>query len=214
MKPRIAPLPNGPYYLINNTDPVKVDQLQDDRGVALSTVAGIALCRCGHSKNKPFCDGTHSVIGFSSNTDAPKANDKRKDYVGSKITIHDNRAICAHAKECIKNSAVFNSESRPWINPDGATVESIIQTVKGCPSGALSYSIDGVEHRDQERAPMVTVAKDGPYVITGGIELVGDIHFGEGASREHYTLCRCGASGNKPFCDGSHLDIGFRDGKS
>ncbi len=214
MKPRIVPLPNGPYYLINNPAPVKVQNLQNAKGESLSTVTGVAWCRCGHSKNKPFCDGTHSVIGFSSKLGSgPNTKDKRKTYVGSKIAIHDNRAVCAHAKECIKNHEVFNDKGRPWINPDGAAVESIIQTVNACPSGALSYSIDGTEYRDQDRAPMVTVAKDGPYVITGGVELLGDgIKFGEGASKEHYALCRCGASGNKPFCDGSHLEIGFGDG--
>jgi len=78
------------------------------------------------------------------------------------------------------------------------------------PSGALSYSVEGVERRDQEREPAVTVTDDGPYAITGGIELLG-VTLGEGASKEHYTLCRCGASRNKPFCDGSHWQIGFRD---
>jgi CDGSH-type Zn-finger protein len=57
---------------------------------------------------------------------------------------------------------------------------------------------------------MVTVADNGPYRITGGIELTG-VKQGEGASSEHYTLCRCGASRNKPFCDGSHWDVAFRD---
>jgi hypothetical protein len=66
--------------------------------------------------------------------------------------------------------------------------------VRKFPSGALSYSVDGVEHRDQDREPMLTVSKDGPYIITGGIELVGGSQFGEGASKEHYTLCRFGAS--------------------
>jgi CDGSH-type Zn-finger protein len=65
---------------------------------------------------------------------------------------------------------------------------------------------------------MVTVSKDGPYLITGGIELIGGdanntIQFGEGASKEHYTLCRCGASNNKPFCDGMHKVINFKDDK-
>lgn len=77
-----------------------------------------------------------------------------------------------------------------------------------CPSGALSLSIDGVEARDHEAKPAVTALRNGPYAVTGGIELVG-VEFGEGASKEHYTLCRCGASKNKPFCDGSHWKIGF-----
>jgi CDGSH-type Zn-finger protein len=211
MKPKILPLPNGPYYLINDSTPTRVPNLQGNNGEPLSTVVGIALCRCGQSKNKPFCDGTHSTVGFSSknnDNDQPVVN-KRKSYVGSKITVHDNRAVCAHAKECVKNRLAFDLSARPWINPDKDTVESIIETVKSCPSGALSYSIGGVEYRDQTREPMVTVSKNGPYVITGGVELMGDSVFGEGASLEHYTLCRCGASKNKPFCDGTHFEVNF-----
>jgi hypothetical protein len=104
-------------------------------------------------------------------------------------------------------------DARPWINPDAEESEQIIKIIEKCPSGALSYSIDGIEYRDQnERKPMVTVLKDGPYAITGGIDLIGnDIQFAEGFSKEHYTLCRCGASNNKPFCDGTHRTISFKD---
>jgi CDGSH-type Zn-finger protein len=59
---------------------------------------------------------------------------------------------------------------------------------------------------------MITVLRDGPYFITGGIGLIGDnTQIAEGASKEHYTLCRCGASNNKPFCDGTHTQINFKD---
>ena len=109
-----------------------------------------------------------------------------------------------------RTKAVFRMRQEPWIDPDGTSVEEIIETIKKCPSGALSYSIDDVEHLDKDRAPMVTVTNDGPYSVTGGIELIG-VPFGEGASTEHYTLCRCGASKNKPFCDGSHWGVGFKD---
>jgi hypothetical protein len=105
---------------------------------------------------------------------------------------------------------VFRIEGKPWIDPDGAGVEAIVETIEKCPSGALSYSIDGIEYRHREREPMVNITDDGPYAVTGAIELIG-VTFGEGASKEHYTLCRCGASKNKPFCDGSHWSIGFRD---
>ncbi|HKG30679.1 MAG TPA: (4Fe-4S)-binding protein [Nitrososphaeraceae archaeon] len=144
--------------------------------------------------------------------------DKRKNYVGKEITIHDNRKICSHAAECVSHlQSVFNLNARPWINPDAAKIEEIINTIRKCPSGALSYSIDGIEYIDQnERKPMVTASKDGPYLITGGIDLIGDnnIQFAEGSSIEHYTLCRCGASNNKPFCDGMHRTINFKDGKN
>lgn len=94
-------------------------------------------------------------------------------------------------------------------------MESIIETIRKCPSGALSYSVDGIEHRDEEDAkPIVIVQKNGPYLIRGEIELVGVNDWAEGASKEHYTLCRCGASNNKPSCDGSHLQIRFKDDKN
>jgi CDGSH-type Zn-finger protein len=223
LKPRIVPLRNGPYYLINDPNPKVVYNLQDFKGEALSTIVGIALCRCGSSKNKPFCDGTHSVVGFSSANKVVEENedkkitikDKRRDYAGKKIVVHDNRKICSHAAECVKNlPSVFRLNSRPWINPEGSNVNDLIDTIRKCPSGALSYSIDGVEHRDpvEHRDATITVLKNGPYHITGGIELIGDdIQFGEGASKEHYTLCRCGASENKPFCDGQHNKINFKD---
>lgn len=225
MKPKILPLPNGPYYLINDMQPKVVYNLQNFKGEPLSTTVGIALCRCGASKNKPFCDGTHNVIGFSSanrtldeNDDTKKTaiKDKRRDYPGKEITVHDNRKICSHAAECVNNlSSVFKLGSRPWINPDASKMNDIVDVVRRCPSGALSYSIDGVEYRDPEeqRNPIVTVLKNGPYHITGGIELIGEnIQFGEGASKEHYTLCRCGASENKPFCDGAHKSSKFNAG--
>ena len=224
VKPKILPLPNGPYYLINDMQPKVVYNLQNFKGEPLSTTVGIALCRCGASKNKPFCDGTHNVIRFSSanktleNDDIKKIviKDKRRDYPGKEITVHDNRKICSHAAECVNNlSSVFKLGSRPWINPDASKMNDIIDVVRRCPSGALSYSIDGVEYRDSEeqRNPTVTVLKNGPYHITGGIEIIGEnIQFGEGASKEHYTLCRCGASENKPFCDGAHKSSNFNDG--
>lgn len=204
--------------------PKVVYNLQNFKGEPLSTTVGIALCRCGASKNKPFCDGTHNVIRFSSanktleNDDIKKIviKDKRRDYPGKEVTVHDNRKICSHAAECVNNlSSVFKLGSRPWINPDASKMNDIVEVVRRCPSGALSYSIDGVEYRDPEeqRNPTVTVLKNGPYHITGGIELIGDnIQFGEGASKEHYTLCRCGASKNKPFCDGAHKSSNFNDG--
>jgi uncharacterized Fe-S cluster protein YjdI len=156
--------------LLNDMKPKIVENLQNSKGELLSTVSGVALCRCGASKNKPFCDGTHATIGFSSENKGAENDcsnsgekkvirDKRKDYVGKKITVHDNRRICSHAAECVNNlPSVFKLNSRPWIDPDAARVEEIVDTIRKCASGALSYSIDGIEYRDQnDRNPMVTV---------------------------------------------------------
>ena len=213
-KPKILCLPNGPYYLLNDRKMHVVDNLQNSKGEKLSNIHGIALCRCGGSKNKPFCDGTHGINGFKSEKLTDGSKNKRERYACEKVTVNDNRGICAHSGVCTNNLAkVFRSKTEPWIDADGATVEEIIKTVKQCPSGALSYSIDDVEYKDQDREPMLTVSKDGPYHITGGIELI-DESFGAGASKEHYTLCRCGGSKNKPFCDGTHWYIKFKDEKN
>jgi CDGSH-type Zn-finger protein len=209
--PKIACLPDGPYYLLNDPEPAPVPNLRRSSGDACVTARGVALCRCGGSKNKPFCDGTHGKIGFSDRKISDGGKDRRERYAGKAITIFDNRGICAHAGYCTDGlKSVFRLHDEPWIDPDGAAVREIVETIRKCPSGALSYAIDGVEAQPPQRAPMVTVTDNGPYAVTGGIELIG-VKFGEGASTEHYTLCRCGASKNKPFCDGSHWDAGFRD---
>jgi len=211
MKPRIGCSPNGPYRLVSDPTPQPVGTLQSHTGSGYKTPVGVSLCRCGGSKNKPFCDGTHSSIGFSSANTADASRNRRETYAGKRITIFDNRALCAHAGVCTdKLKTVFLYGKEPWIDADGAAVEDIISTIGKCPSGALSYAIDGVEGTLPKREQMVTVTDNGPYAVTGGIELM-NTPFGEGASKERYTLCRFGASKNKPFCDGSHWAAGFKD---
>ena len=207
-KPSISPSPNGPYVVKD------LETLQNSKGEQLETQPTVALCRCGGSKKKPFCDNTHAKIGFSDEKVDGRTEDRRDDYAGQAITIHDNRGICAHAGLCSDGlSAVFQLEHEPWIDPDAAQPEEIIAIVKSCPSGALSYSVEGEELGDQAREPAVTVSQNGPYLVTGGPELV-DVDRGEGVSKEHFALCRCGASKNKPFCDGSHWSIRFEDEKN
>lgn len=213
-KPKIACLPNGPYYLLNDLTPKIIPNIESSTGEPRSTVTGVALCRCGGSANKPFCDGTHGKNGFTDEKKTDGQLNRRDNYGGKQITIHDNRAICAHAGRCTDGlSSVFKLKQEPWIDPDGATAEKIIETINRCPSGALSYSVDDVENKGSERQPKVTVTRNGPYAVTGGIELL-DTTIGEGASKEHYTLCRCGGSKNKPFCDGTHWHIGFKDDRN
>lgn len=201
--PRIMCVEDGPYLVKD------LKGLFDHRGKRLAPGGSIALCRCGGSSNKPFCDGTHGRIGFSGQKAPDRVPDRRDDYQGQSVTIHDNRGQCAHAGICTDElKAVWRMSEEPWIDPDGADVAAIIAVVKKCPSGALSYTIDGEEHLDLEQAPEVHVVKGGPYRVVGGVELK-NVEWGEGVSREHYNLCRCGASKNKPFCDGSHWNVEF-----
>lgn len=199
---------NGPYLV------KEFGNLRNSKGERLATEATFALCRCGGSATKPFCDATHKKNGFSGARVADGSNDKLDSYRGRGITIHDNRSICAHAAHCTDSlAAVFKYGSEPWIDPNGAAAGAIVEAIRKCPSGALSFSIEGAAPAPEAREPAITVTKDGPYAIVGGVELIG-AHATVGVSGEHYTLCRCGASKNKPFCDGSHSDIGFRDEKN
>ena len=170
--------------------------------------------RCGSSSNKPFCDSTHLSIGFNGDKDPSRVPDKLDTYKGKDITIHDNRGVCSHAGFCTDNSPkVFRMKQEPWIDPDAEDADKTANTICMCPSGALSYTRDGVLHKDQDREPSVTVSKDGPYRVVGGVRF--EVSNGnDPESKEHYTLCRCGASKNKPFCSGAHWHIKFKDPKN
>ncbi|MDX8386264.1 MAG: CDGSH iron-sulfur domain-containing protein [Gallionella sp.] len=206
-KSRITPTPDGPYMV------EALKNFANQKG-PIETSEKMALCRCGGSANKPFCDGTHAKIGFSSAKLEGRIENKRDNYQGKKIAIHDNRGICAHAGRCTDGLAsVFHLNEEPWIHPDNATAEEIINTIQKCPSGALSYTVDGVEHRNRDGEPTIFVAPNGPYVVSGCPDLIGTDR-GEGASDEHFTMCRCGGSKNKPFCDGSHWYNNFTDDKN
>jgi len=206
-KPRLTPLTDGPYKVEG------LEKLTDSRGRPIPVKKTFLLCRCGGSKTKPFCDGTHARIGFTSRRPEKQAakEPKRRDYPGAHLTIHDIRCICSHAEYCTRCSPqVFRRDKFPWIDPDGEEPGKVIKTIKMCPSGALSYSVDGVEHRDLDAEPEIYIESNGPYCVRGGVELVG-YSLEKAASHEHYTLCRCGQSRNLPRCDGSHHKAGFSD---
>lgn len=202
---KIDVLDDGPLIVDN------LETLTNSQGKNLEIDEKIALCRCGYSKNKPFCDGSHKSAGFTGRRESNASLTKERAYEGKEITVHDNRAICCHAGECVTGlNSVFDINTNPWINPDNAAVEEVIEVVKKCPSGALSYTVDELHTRDFDASPAINIAKDGPYNVSGkiSINVEDDI---QPPSKEHYSLCRCGASKNKPYCDGSHNDIKFKD---
>ena len=204
---------DGPYLVTN------AESLCDHLGLPVPTTPQMALCRCGESKNKPFCDGSHAWVRFSDAKDPKRVADRRDSYVGQQITISDNRGICAHSGFCTDRLAsVFHVDAEPFVTPSGGRMDEIIRAVRACPSGALSIALDGEElrdHVDVSRPPNIEVSKDGPYRVTGGIPLVDADGNPEprvgGASTEHYSLCRCGHSQNKPFCSGMHWYVDFHD---
>jgi CDGSH-type Zn-finger protein len=201
----ITPTPNGPYRVTG------LETLEGLYGAPSHPVQKAAsLCRCGGSRNKPFCDGTHRTNGFSDAKDPGRVPDKREDHVAESITIHDNRGICAHAGRCTDGlKEVFRLREEPWIHAEAATAQRIAATIESCPSGALSYSMGGTEHRDGSPDPHVGYVPNGPYVVRGGGAELRDVGWGEGASTRRFALCRCGKSQNKPFCSGAHWNHRF-----
>ena len=170
----------------------------------------IALCRCGASENKPFCDGAHSKIGFTGAKERTETYDT-KTFEGKEFAVIDNIGVCSHAGACVNGapSAFFKWDGDERISePDKEEKQKVIDTIRQCPSGSLAYMIDGKLQDEFFSEPEIFVSKDGPLHVRGGIELNDDE---KPASKNHYTLCRCGASKNKPYCDGAHKEAGFKD---
>jgi len=209
---------NGPYLVTN------VPAVRTPLGDRLTAPPQLALCRCGASSIKPFCNATCSRNGFTDDKDPDRVPDRRDTYPGQQLTIFDNRGICQHSGFCTDRSpTAFRTGQEPFVAPSGARMDELVRAVRDCPSGALSLAFDGKEdagarsladwHGRREAAIQIT--QDGPYRVAGGVPLVDaagtDVPRAEGSSREHYALCRCGHSQNKPFCSGMHWYVGFRD---
>jgi CDGSH-type Zn-finger protein/truncated hemoglobin YjbI len=204
----------GPYLVTN------ADSMTSWLGEPLPVRPQMALCRCGASATKPFCDGAHAKNGFTGAKSPTRVPDRRDAYPGQQITVLDNRGICAHSGFCTDRlPTVFRQGEEPFVAPSGGRMDEIVRAVRACPSGALSFAVDGREAREQVdqtgRPPSIEVSKNGPYRITGAIPLTGADGEPEtrntGSSTEHYSLCRCGQSQNKPFCSGMHWYVDFQD---
>ncbi len=198
---RIELRPDGPLLVSH------LKRLTNERGEEIETKETIALCRCGGSSNKPFCDGTHKRIDFSSVRETERPLDRYRAYEGEGVTVEDNRTICAHAKHCISDlPEVFQREGRPWIQPDGVNSEEIVALTHKCPSGALVALVGGERRDESDPSEEIVIAEDGPYNVHGEITLQVDDDL-QPPVRHRFALCRCGASKNKPYCDGSHLEL-------
>ena len=137
----------------------------------------------------------------------------RKTYTHAGITVVWQPALCIHSRNCFHGlPGVFDPNRRPWIDPTAADAQAIVAQVARCPSGALSIETTGTATAAPEpAAPAVTieVLPDGPLLVQGAVALKRTD--GTTETREDgMALCRCGASKNKPFCDGSHRAIGFK----
>lgn len=173
------------------------------------------LCRCGQSRNKPFCDESHRRVGFDGTETAsyaPHASNARA-YPGPEMMLSDNVPLCALARFCHPNGEVWNLVA----HDDAQSKGHLIEQVGECPSGrlVLHERASGAQI-EPDYPPSIGLVQDpaagcsGPLWVRGGVTIVSS----EGRAyevRNRVTLCRCGGSSNKPFCDGTHARIGFRD---
>lgn len=139
-------------------------------------------------------------------------SEKIKEYKSKDITVIWKPETCIHSEKCWRGlPEVFDPKSRPWVNVEGAIDEKIKEQVNKCPSGALSYKLnnEAMEESEIDDEQIVEVAKDGPLMVYGNIKVKN--HDGTETVKHRVTaFCRCGASQNKPFCDGSHKKIEFK----
>jgi uncharacterized Fe-S cluster protein YjdI/CDGSH-type Zn-finger protein len=133
----------------------------------------------------------------------------RKVYRGRDVEVSFDLDLCVHIGECLRgHHGVFKLERRPWVLPDEADADLVAAIVERCPSGALQYRrIDGGPSESHQGTNVIPI-RNGPLFVTGSIE----VHHEDGTVEilPRATLCRCGFSKNKPFCDNEHLAMNFR----
>jgi CDGSH-type Zn-finger protein len=222
-EPIVFVIQNGPYVVRGGVG-LKIQSIGVDAEGAsetwveeetLEVGAKYSLCRCGHSKEAPFCDGTHREIGFDGTETALKTPyDEVKEVVdGPRVQLEDARCFCAMARFCDRGKDAWDGAA---VADDDAALEHLRSQVADCPSGRLRLRNKATGELIEPSFPLeIIVSEDpsegcsGPLWVRGGIVLEGadDVRY---EVRNRMTLCRCGASKNKPFCDGSHVEIKYR----
>ena len=137
---------------------------------------------------------------------------KQKEYSNGEVTIVWQADKCIHSEKCWRGLPdVFDPDNRPWINADGADTPAIKKQIDQCPSGALSYYMNAEGPNSKETAGQTTSVKvmaGGPLIVSGTLTIEGADGSTE-TKKGKTAFCRCGRSGDKPFCDGSHNKADF-----
>lgn len=208
--------PGGPY-VVSGAVPLRVrSPVTSEHGEPLTWRSEpvidqkpvYGLCRCGESSRKPYCDGSHGKAGFDGTETASTDSyqDRCAELGGVGVEVRDDRSICVHAGFC--GNRVSNVWKMAGQTEDSVVRAQVMAMIEKCPSGALIFSVDGEEIEPALPAE-IAVITDGPLWVTGGIP----VQRADGRpleTRNRVTLCRCGHSANKPLCDGSHKEVGFR----
>lgn len=215
---------DGPY-IVSGSLPLSKESIATNAGgestawtprQTFPVQAQYALCRCGQSANKPFCDGSHKRVGFDGTETADRRPYLRQAKVvrGPTISLTDAEGLCAFARFCDPNGQVWSLVA---LTDDPTSRHQFVAQTCDCPSGRLvawdNATGEAIEKPFDAAAVLIEdPAKgcSGPIWLRGGVQVTGADGFGY-ELRNRVTLCRCGASNNKPFCDGSHASIGFSD---
>ena len=216
---RITVQPNGPYIVFGNVPLVRKSEVISEHGEPLTwkkdevlkTGKRYALCRCGQSSAKPFCDGSHAHADFDGSEVADTGNISEREvtYEGTRIFVKDDRSVCIHSGFC--GDRITNVWKMTLDSHDTQVRARMMSMIERCPSGALSYSLEGDgENLEPDLPVAIAITPDGALWVSGGIP----VERSDGQPlevRNRVTLCRCGGSSNKPLCDGTHKEIGFSE---
>lgn len=218
-------LKDGPYVVYGGV-PLSVESIGTDEqnasiswqpGRAIEATRPYALCRCGASHHKPFCDGTHKATRFDGTETASRVPFAERVVVseGPAMVLEDAPDLCAYARFCDTYGTIWKLVERA---DDDDTRNIVTHQSTHCPSGRLVTrdKATGTAHEPVYSAAIVLLEDpaeecSGPIAVRGRIR----IDAADGTPyelRNRVTLCRCGASKNKPFCDGTHVDVAFTDG--
>jgi CDGSH-type Zn-finger protein len=222
-KVRVTVSENGPYMVTGGVPLAKQTIVADAEGGSEAWLEGAAirhhdtyaLCRCGASATKPFCDGTHTGIGFAGAETASRESflDQATVLDGPALRLADAEVLCAFGRFCDPNGQVWGQVER---TDDPEVRAMFIRQVNDCPAGRL-VAWDKASGRPIEHALPASIGLvedpeqqcSGPLWLRGGIPVVAADGF-EYEVRNRVTLCRCGESKNKPLCDGTHAAIKFQ----
>lgn len=213
----------GPYLVHGNIEVFQETMVPDAEGASWDYQKGAvkhcdkdptALCRCGGSHNAPCCDGSHEKFDWDGKETAAFApiEDNAAAIEGPNLTLLDNEEYCAYARFCDARGRIWNLVQ----NGDEESDELAIREAFHCPAGCLMmYNNLSGERLEPELDREIGALEDpalgcsGPLYVKGGIRIQSQ----SGKSyqiRNRQTLCRCGQSSNKPFCDGSHATVRYQ----
>ena len=222
---RIDIMEAGPYLVSGNIPLVRVKIVTDSHGDSVGfeetyrypASERYSLCRCGQSRVKPFCDGTHASTGFRGQEVAPHTHfhDEAELTSGDGIHLYDAPRLCVGARFCDRAGGVWSLTEKSHV----AQFKDIaIEEARLCPSGRLVMVDELTNQPDEiEYEPSIALIEDPTGGASGAIWVRGRIpvYDSNGALyevRNRVTLCRCGHSRDMPFCDGSHYTVHFDDG--